>query len=74
MKRKLFAGAVIAICLSLIAYGTLAYFTAEDTARNVITSGGIDIQLREWADKEKTTPVPPRTGSAELCPGRRSPR
>ena len=58
MKRKLFTGAVIAICLSLIAYGTLAYFTAEDTARNVITSGGIEIQLREWADKEKTTPFP----------------
>ena len=68
MKRKLFAGAVIAICLSLIAYGTLAYFTAEDTARNVITSGGIDIQLREWADKEKTTPFP-EDGVSGVMPG-----
>ena len=73
MKRKLFAGAVIAICLSLIAYGTLAYFTAEDTARNVNTSGGIYIQLREGADKRRRRRSP-RTGSAELCPGRRSPR
>lgn len=68
MKRKLFAGAVIAICLSLIAYGTLAYFTAEDTARNVITSGGIEIQLREWADKEKTTPFP-EDGVSGVMPG-----
>lgn len=58
MKRRLLAGAVIVMCLSLLAYGTLAYFTAEDTAHNVITSGEIDIELQEWADAEKTTPFP----------------
>ena len=42
----------------MMAYGTLAYFTAEDTAHNVITSGEIDIELQEWADAEKTTPFP----------------
>lgn len=46
------------ICLSIWAYGTLAYFTAEETAHNVITSGEINIELLEWADKEKTTLFP----------------
>lgn len=56
MKRKFFFIAVIVICLSLMAYGTLAYFTAEDTAHNVITSGGVNIKIQEWADAEKKTP------------------
>ena len=59
MKRRLLLAAVITICLSMAAYGTLAFFTAEDTAHNVITSGGVDIDLLE---------------RAESCPGRRSPK
>lgn len=58
MKRKLFFIAVIVICLSLTAYGTLAYFTAEDTAHNVITTGDVDIELLEWADEDKTETFP----------------
>jgi predicted ribosomally synthesized peptide with SipW-like signal peptide len=58
MKRKLLAGAVLALCLSLLSTGTLAYFAAEETAHNVITSGGVDIDLMEWADEDKTTPFP----------------
>ena len=58
MKRKLFFIAVIVICLSLTAYGTLAYFTAEETAHNVITTGNVDIELLEWADEDKTKPFP----------------
>lgn len=58
MKRKLFFIAVIVICLSLTAFGTLAYFTAEDTAHNVITTGDVDIELKEWADADKTKPFP----------------
>lgn len=68
MKRKLLAGAVIMICLSLMAYGTLAYFTAEDTAHNVIKSGEIAIELQEWADEEKTTPFP-EDGVSGVMPG-----
>lgn len=47
MKRKIFFVAMTVICLSLLAYGTLAYFTGDVTAHNVITSSGIDIQLVE---------------------------
>lgn len=55
MKRKLFFIAVIVICLSLTAYGTLAFFTAEDTAHNVITTGNVDIILVDSIkDGEKT--------------------
>ena len=47
MKKKLFYIAVIVICLSLITGGTYAYFTTSDTARNVITSGGIEVNVVE---------------------------
>lgn len=47
MKKKLFYIAVIVICLSLITGGTYAYFTTSDTARNVITSGGIEVKVVE---------------------------
>ena len=47
MKRKLLILSVLAICLSTLAAGTLAYFTAEDKAHNVITTGGIDITVQE---------------------------
>ena len=39
MKRKIFAIALIAVCFAIAAYGTLAYFTYEDTATNVIITG-----------------------------------
>lgn len=68
MKKKLLAVAIIAICLSLLAYGTLAYFTAEGIAHNVITTGDIDIELQEWADEAKTTPFP-ADGVSGVMPG-----
>lgn len=50
MKKRIFAFAVVAICLSILASTTLAYFTDTDTARNVITSGGVDIAVEEWQE------------------------
>ena len=47
MKKKILAFAVIVICLALITGTTLAYFTTEDTARNVITSGRIQVEILE---------------------------
>lgn len=70
MKRKLALGAVIAICLSLLAYGSAAFFTAEDTAHNIITTCNINIELHEWADDEKTTPFP-TDGVDGVMPGTR---
>ena len=49
MKRKIFVIAFIAVCLSIVAYSTTAFFSVEDTATNVITMGNIKIELEELA-------------------------
>lgn len=49
MKKKCLICAFIAICLSIVAYGTTAYFSYEDIATNVITAGDIKIELQEWS-------------------------
>lgn len=50
MKKRIFAVAVLIICLSILASTTLAYFTDTAVARNVITSGGVDIAIEEWQE------------------------
>lgn len=47
MKRKLLILAAAAICLSIAATGTAAFFTAETTAHNTITTGTIRIAIDE---------------------------
>lgn len=56
MKRKLLILSVLAICIATLAAGTLAYFTSEGKAHNVITTGGVEITVQEWADEEKQMP------------------
>ena len=56
MKRKLLIVSVVAICIVILAAGSLAYFTAEGKAHNVITTGGVEIALEEWADEDMTIP------------------
>lgn len=63
MKRKLLAGALIAVCLSIAAYGTVAYFTAQDTAANTITAGNIEIGLLDSAPAQDDITVMPGTES-----------
>lgn len=53
-KAKLFTIAILAITVATLASTTLAYFTAENTAHNVITTSGVEIEIQEWADKDKT--------------------
>lgn len=54
MKRKLLAVASLIIFAALLVSGTLAYFTAEDRAVNVITLGSVDIEIVEYDDKGNT--------------------
>lgn len=54
MKKKLLVISIVAICIALVAGGTLAYYTAEDKAHNVITTGEVKIKVLEWANAEKT--------------------
>lgn len=50
MKKKLLILSLAAICLAIAAVGTLTYFTSVDSAHNVITTGGIEIELQEWME------------------------
>ncbi len=52
MKRKLFICSLIAIVLSLAAFGTTAYFSYEDNAENIITAGDVKIDLLEWSAED----------------------
>lgn len=47
MKKRIFAIAVVMICLSILASATYAYFTDTGIARNVITTGGVTAHLLE---------------------------
>lgn len=51
-KWKIVALCTVLACLAIVASGTLAYFTAQETAHNVITSGGVAIQLIEQTRNE----------------------
>ena len=55
-KRLVVAVAAVAACVALTAGGTLAYFSASERAHNVITSGGVGIELLEWGDLDRTVP------------------
>lgn len=54
MKRKILILSVLAILVAILAANTLAYFTADTKAHNVITTGDVNIVLREWADEDRT--------------------
>lgn len=59
MKRKRFACALLLLLVSVSAYGTVAYFTAEGAARNVITAARhFGIEIVESAVKEDGTQIP----------------
>lgn len=62
MKRKLLIVSVLAILVAVTAAGTLAYFTDTGTAHNVITTGNVKIELKEWADEACTQPFQDKTG------------
>lgn len=62
MKRKLLIVSVLAILVAVTAAGTLAYFTDTGTAHNVITTGNVKIELKEWEDEACTQPFQDKTG------------
>ena len=71
MKRKIFLLAIVAICLAIAVSGTIAYFTSEDTAHNVITSGGVEIEVVEKTLGEGNVLVDfPKEGIKNVMPGK----
>ena len=49
-KNRILLVALVIALVATIASGTLAFFAAEETAKNVITTGKIDIDLKEETD------------------------
>ena len=56
MKKRILILALAAILVGCAIGGTMAYYTNQATATNVITSGSIDVELHEWADKKNQVP------------------
>ena len=69
MKKKVFTASVFLLCLAILAGTTMAYFTAKDTAHNVITSGNVDIELVEKQDKDGTLVDYPEGPIQGILPG-----
>lgn len=73
MKRKITKGSLLVAALIVVfiagsALGTLAFYTAEERTHNVITTGGVDIELHEWADEDETVEFP-EDGVSGVTPG-----
>ena len=65
-KTKIALIALAMCCIALLAAGTVAYFTVEDTAYNVITTANLDMELVE----ETTGGLPfPEEGIGGVMPG-----
>lgn len=69
MKKKVLVLAALAIAIAIAATGTLAYFTATGTARNVITSGGISIAIEEKTQNGDALVDFPEEGLQGIMPG-----
>ena len=68
MKKKIFLIAVALICVSILGYGSFAYFTTTDTARNVITSDGLDIEIEEWQQTDNGLVAYPKDKPIRVMP------
>ena len=64
MKKRMLTAALALCCLAVLATGTLAYFTAEETAQNVITMGSLKMELVELNEKGE-----PWTDVEDIVPG-----
>lgn len=56
MKKKLMAAAALLLLLGIAGRTTSAYHITYHTAKNVVTSASIRVELQEWADREMTVP------------------
>ena len=65
MKRKLTIVSAVIIAAVLLSVGSFAFFTKENTAKNVITAGNIDFVINEVTDSGEAFPVTP----VEIMPG-----
>ena len=72
MKKRIFLYAIVGICLSVAITGTLAYFTDEEVAHNIITSGGVNIEVIEKTQGSNDVLVDfPQEGIKGVMPGKK---
>jgi len=57
-KKKMIAMTALVIVIAILGTGTLAYFTTRTVVHNVITSGGVKIELVETMLNDKKEEVP----------------
>lgn len=65
-KKRILTLSVIAVCLAILATGTAAYFVAEQTVYNVITTGYLYMDLVEETETGKPWPA---EGITNVVPG-----
>lgn len=65
-KKRIAVIAAIVCCIAMVAAGSVAYFTAEETARNVITTGRLAMELHEETTGGKPFPA---DGIDNVMPG-----
>lgn len=66
MKKKAIVAALLLLLLFGVSNDTSAYFISTQKATNVITTGGIRIELQEWADEDGTA----FTDAVRVLPGK----
>ena len=57
LRNRIGLIATIVCCIAILTAGTLAYFNAEETAVNVITTGSLSMKLHEEAEDGKPFPA-----------------
>ncbi|HPW53954.1 MAG TPA: hypothetical protein PLI19_03045 [Erysipelotrichaceae bacterium] len=68
MKRRVFIASIVVILLSIGVMSTYAYIVAEGTATNVITTGCVNIELREYTLNENNERVPYSNSQVAVVP------
>ena len=70
MKKRLFAALLLIMILSVVVENTAAYFSASTEVHNVITTGAIDIALKETTLGENQEEIPyPEDPVVGVMPG-----
>lgn len=70
MKKKILLVSALAVLFAVAVSGTLAYFTADEVAHNIITSGSVEIDLVEKTQLPDGTLADfPQEGISGIMPG-----
>ncbi len=69
MRSKIVLVCALVLCIGVSVLSTVAFFTAEDTARNVITAGSLDIEVVEEQKTEEGELIPYPQEPIQVLPG-----